>query len=848
MENRPNGREKKVTGKGKGLYRRGEGLNTGPVGRQDGYEGRKEANRPAQGFKPTGGSGSSGGNANLTRAAKGGGGLLIIIVVVLLLTKGNLGGLLGGLFGGSGNSGGGSLLSALAPSTVTQQQTPSSGAYGSGGLNILGSLLGGGSSYSGGSAASGSWLTTPNTGRLSTSVASGSRAKFTEIRNDGRDTVTLMIYMCGTDLESRSRMGTMDLQEILNASVKNSRLNVIIYTGGCKQWQNNVVSSSTNQIWQVRNGQLTKLKDDGAKVMTDPNTLSAFIRYCTQKYPANRNMLILWDHGGGSLSGYGYDEKNARAGSMNLSGVNKALKDGGVKFDFVGFDACLMATLETGLMLEPYADYMIASEETEPGVGWYYTDWLTALDKDTSISTLDLGKLIVDSFVEECSRKCRGQATTLSVVDLAELSHTVPDKLSAFASGTSKLMQGQQYQKVSTARSSTREFAASNKIDQVDLVHLAYNMDTRESKALAGALLGAVKYNRTSDSMTNAYGLSIYFPYKNAGKVSSAVATYKAIGMDSDYARCIQQFASMESGGQAVATNGILGSFSPLDAIQGGGQTGSGSSGGALGADAILGLLGGLMDNGRFVELNADQVKEYLADNQFDCSALQWTRNDLNQPVLHLSEEQWAMVNDLQLNVWVDDGSGYIDLGMDCTYEFTGDGDLLGLYYGTWLAIDEQVVAYYYDDSSFQDDEYVIRGHVPCLITHTEEKSELFSDTENGEEYDADPVTQRAELLIVFDNDHPYGYVTGARAVYTGGETDTVPKNEIELSPGDKIDFLCDYYTYDGTYQNSYKLGEQMTWTGDEVVSDVDISDFRAAACFCLTDMYGQEYWTPTMP
>ncbi|MCR5235609.1 MAG: hypothetical protein K6E34_00220 [Lachnospiraceae bacterium] len=36
-------------------------------------------------------------------------------------------------------------------------------------------------------------------------------------------------------------------------------------------------------------------------------------------------------------------------------------------FDFIGFDACLMATVETAYMLSPYADYMIASEEFEPG-------------------------------------------------------------------------------------------------------------------------------------------------------------------------------------------------------------------------------------------------------------------------------------------------------------------------------------------------------------------------------------------------------------------------------------------------------------------------------------------------
>jgi len=54
-----------------------------------------------------------------------------------------------------------------------------------------------------------------------------------------------------------------------------------------------------------------------------------------------------------------------------------------------------MATLETAIVLEPYADYMIASEEVEPGIGWYYTGWITALSRNTSIKTIDLGKSLL---------------------------------------------------------------------------------------------------------------------------------------------------------------------------------------------------------------------------------------------------------------------------------------------------------------------------------------------------------------------------------------------------------------------------------------------------------------------
>ena len=53
--------------------------------------------------------------------------------------------------------------------------------------------------------------------------------------------------------------------------------------------------------------------------MTDPNTLEAFIKWGAENYPANRMCLILWDHGGGSVSGYGYDQKYKSSGAMSSS-------------------------------------------------------------------------------------------------------------------------------------------------------------------------------------------------------------------------------------------------------------------------------------------------------------------------------------------------------------------------------------------------------------------------------------------------------------------------------------------------------------------------------------------------
>lgn len=95
-------------------------------------------------------------------------------------------------------------------------------------------------------------------------------------------------------------------------------MNIFVFTGGCRQWKNQAVSSSVNQIFRVAQGGLeTKVSNAGAAAMTDPNNLVSFLQWCGQSYPANRDILIFWDHGGGSLQGYGYDEK--KAGSVWLS-------------------------------------------------------------------------------------------------------------------------------------------------------------------------------------------------------------------------------------------------------------------------------------------------------------------------------------------------------------------------------------------------------------------------------------------------------------------------------------------------------------------------------------------------
>ena len=787
---------------------------------------------------------------------------MIIIALVVLFG----GGKLSGLFGG-GDDSGSSILNTV---TSTQQNQTSSGS--SGGLgdisNLLSSFLGssGSSAYDlssllGGSTGTGSTGTVSTVSNssdlfqslissqsteqfpvsssdsgsssLDESVSNKARDKYTVIRGNNKDTVTILVYMCGTDLESQQGMATSDLKEMANATI-GSKVNLIVYTGGCRQWRNNVISSSVNQIYRISDGKFECLvKDAGNASMIKPDTLASFISFGKENYPADRMCLILWDHGGGSVSGYGYDEKVGHDQSMTLAGINSALKKANVKFDFIGFDACLMATVENGLMLGQYADYMIASEETEPGVGWYYTNWLTQLSKNTSMPTIQIGKQIADDFVTVCDRQCRGQATTLSVVDLAELQATIPDELKQFSIGTNELIQNKEYKTVTTARGKTREFAQQSKIDQVDLVDFARNMGTAEGQSLAKALQSAVKYNKTGGGITHAYGLSIYFPYKRANKVTQMVSTYQAIGMEEEYTKCIQEFASLEVSGQVSAGTSLSGYGTNLNASpdllgsllgQGGGYSSYSTGGlesllGGLygGSGSNSGSTGSILDLFMGRSMTAENAAEYIMENHFDADELKWENGRIE-----LSKKNWSMTESLMKNVFVDDGSGFIDLGCDAQFVVEGD-TLVDDFTGTWLSLDGNIMPYYFlGDVEYDNDEFVLYGYAPALLNDV-----------------------RVNLMIEFINGED-GYIAGAQYVYGDMDSDTQAKMMIQIGKGDKIQFVCDYYDYDGNYHDSYKLGNAFTLGETYLIGDAHFKkNYRVTYCF--TDIYQKRYWTPAL-
>ena len=667
-------------------------------------------------------------------------------------------------------------------------------------------------SYS--SSYSSKWKLTSNVGVLDLSVAEGVRDKRTKIIGNGNDSYTIMVYMCGADLESQYGMAVNDLVEMTRAETSD-KVNIVVFTGGTTKWNTDVLSSRYNQIIKiVGNGNIDYLeKNAGTGTMLDADNLTSFIEYCSDKFPANRYALIMWDHGGGSISGYGYDEKYPDVNPMTLADIDRALTDADVAFDFVGFDACLMATAETAIMLGEHADYLIASEESEPGIGWYYTDWLSKLARNTSMPTVEIGKNIADDFVYHSKKEAQGQPATLSVVDLAEIQDIIPNKLSAYSLATEQLISSD-FNTVAAARSGSREFAADCYIDMVDMVDMTSQINSPEALDLTRSLMNAIKYNNTTSDISNAYGLSIYFPYRSMKYVNMALDVYDEIEMDKNYASCVRSFATYASSGQ-MAGAGNSSAYSSFSGYDTSGYANMTSE------EFLYTLLEQFVDSyygdyAWYDRSKTSEVAKYIARNHFD-SDLNWKDGKIT-----LSKEQWDLVDTLRLNVFIDDGKGYIELGKDAIYTIE-DGSLLEPEDMTWMAasIDNenwQLVPYYHLYQTEYDDTTTYMGRIPVIY--------------NGD---------YANLVTLISDDE--FEVVGVLMDYRD-EVDVVAKTLTELSEGDEIEFICDYYDYDGNYNHSFVLGNKIVIKDELYLGDVDLKDYKTLASYEFKDIYQKAYYS----
>ena len=329
---------------------------------------------------------------------------------------------------------------------------------------------------------------------------------------------TIMIYMVGSNLESEYAAATYDIDEMIKSDI-DSYTNVYIYAGGTTKWNNQVFSNTSNDVYKIENNNLTKVKEFGNKNTGESSSLSEFINYVTSTSKTSNYDLILWDHGAGPIIGFGSDEKYDND-SLDLVEISTALSKTSFsnknKLEFIGFDACLMGNVETAYSLKDYSNYMIASEEKEPGIGWNYK----ALSSVSTLDTKNFGKQIIDNY--ESAIKTYNDTYpevnwtyTLSLIDLSKINGVVDDINTSFSNLNGLL--NSEYENVAKIRSNTVEFGKSDAESSFDMIDLSSFIKETNGKYdfnnLSKKLDSSIIYNKTN--IKNANGLAIYFPYTN---------------------------------------------------------------------------------------------------------------------------------------------------------------------------------------------------------------------------------------------------------------------------------------------------------------------------------------------
>ena len=349
---------------------------------------------------------------------------------------------------------------------------------------------------------------------------------------------TILVYLNGSNLETDHGCASEDLEEIVAADFDRKDINVVIQTGGAKYWWASGIPSKKPARFLAQKGKLSKLEELDSQMMVDPATLTDFIDWGVKNYPAERYGLILWNHGSGAVWGFGYDEF-AGDDELVLSELNRAFSDSVMsqqKFEFIGFDACLMANIETAYICRNYASYLIASEELEPGYGWDYDNFLSILGDDPKMPGDEIGQVIVDSFIAYYNENgMEDEATTLSCIDLSKVNEAVAalDDFIAVAN-----MNNYTYQQIAKSRAGTKKFGLDDPIDMVDIVHMAEQFTElcpEQSEALIAAVDELVVYKSEGSYVENAGGISLYFPYSGKDFSPRRMEIYKTSGFSENY-------------------------------------------------------------------------------------------------------------------------------------------------------------------------------------------------------------------------------------------------------------------------------------------------------------------------
>ena len=341
----------------------------------------------------------------------------------------------------------------------------------------------------------------------------------------GQPHLTLMIYLTGSNLESDASAASDELAEMMASYPEDGSVNVIVMASGSKAWTNDAIAGDETSIYELHADRLEKVRTGPLRSMGDPDTLLSLLDYGYANHPAEQYALILWDHGAGPVMGVCFDElftDGQGMDSLTMSELASALAASpfaGQKLQWIGFDACLMACIEVASTVAPYAEYMIASQDTEPASGWDYA-FLRDIANDATAE--ETGRRIIDLYMESVGPTM--STITLSLIDLSAIP-AAEEEMNAFFASLSETVSVDSYARLTACRMDTKRLACSSPtsydlVDLLDLLDVYQDAGVADCGALTARLGQAIVYNRANMPFIN--GLSLYYPYDNKDEYLSS--------------------------------------------------------------------------------------------------------------------------------------------------------------------------------------------------------------------------------------------------------------------------------------------------------------------------------------
>ena len=366
-----------------------------------------------------------------------------------------------------------------------------------------------------------------------------------------KGTRTIMIYMAGSNLESKYSIGTASLNSIDYNKMDHDNVRVLLLAGGSTKWHNDYIKQDTTAIYELTSSGYKIVKDyNEQRDMGDPDLLYDFLKYSYDNYKSDHYDLILDDHGG-AIEGAIYDELFTDD-NITLEDFDTALskspfsKDN--KLETILFSTCLNGTIEVASVLDDYADFLIASEEvTEGSPNYPVLSFINDLKYEDTAE--DYGKKFINLYgnqIEDmiANNEWNQGASVYALIDLSKIDSVI-NELNSFIEG---LNVNSNYSDISRARANLYQYGYTihkepsyDTVDLKDLVESLNSYSNVDASKVVKALDDAIVYLWRDSKSHN--GISIFFPYNGSLIYQSKyLSISNSIKMSDTYYKFIKDF------------------------------------------------------------------------------------------------------------------------------------------------------------------------------------------------------------------------------------------------------------------------------------------------------------------